>query len=390
MRVAFYGRVSTDDAQDPSLSIPRQLSKCDQALEPIDEKVSLTFWDVESGRKTLEERGNGKRDWTAEVSVPRLGGLPELLASVQAGAVDAVIVESIDRVARMTADATRIERELEQCDVALFAADEPLNSSATAILTRRVKQGVAEWYVRDLIERSRAGMEESVRQGWHTGGRPPYGYVLEPHPHPNPQKAKEGRKKHRLILDPVRAPIVAMVFADYTEHGLGLAAICEKLNLDPEHYRRRSATARTRTTSAKPGASPRFISCSATPSTPATTSGGVTTNGRVALCCAHATNGCGAQRPPTMPSSLASSSTQSKIAPATTVRRQSTPRLPSTTQSDGLRGAEGSIPCAAVFGAASAAGAWKAAFRKARTTTAASTPRGMAKPPPTSRDTRAP
>jgi site-specific DNA recombinase len=48
MRVAFYGRVSTDDAQDPSLSIPRQLGKCDEALSPISEKVSVTFWDVES------------------------------------------------------------------------------------------------------------------------------------------------------------------------------------------------------------------------------------------------------------------------------------------------------------------------------------------------------
>jgi site-specific DNA recombinase len=178
---------------------------------PIDEKVSLTFWDVESGRKALEDRGNGKRDWTAEVDVPRLGGLPEMLASTKAGEIDAVIVESIDRLSRMTADGTRIERELEECDVTLFAADEPLNSSATAILTRRVKQGVAEWYVRDLIERSRAGMEESVRQGWHTGGPAPYGYALEPHPHPNPQKAREGRKKHRLIVDPIRGPIVLLI-----------------------------------------------------------------------------------------------------------------------------------------------------------------------------------
>ena len=28
MRFAFYRRVSTDDAQDPSLSIPRQLASC--------------------------------------------------------------------------------------------------------------------------------------------------------------------------------------------------------------------------------------------------------------------------------------------------------------------------------------------------------------------------
>jgi site-specific DNA recombinase len=236
MRVAFYGRVSTDDAQDPSLSIPRQLGKCDEALAPIGEKVSLTFWDVESGRKALDERGNGKRDWTAEVDVPRLGGLPEILASAKAGEIDAVIVESIDRLSRMTADGTRIERELEECDVALFAADEPLNSSATAILTRRVKQGVAEWYVRDLIERSRAGMEESVRQGWHTGGPAPYGYVLEPHPHPNPQKAREGRKKHRLVINPVRGPIVLLIFTWYVEDELGLGTICERLNSDLDRY----------------------------------------------------------------------------------------------------------------------------------------------------------
>jgi hypothetical protein len=39
-------------------------------------------------------------------------------------------------------------------------------------------------------------MEESVRQGWHTDGRAPYGYVLEEHQHPNPAKAREGKRKH--------------------------------------------------------------------------------------------------------------------------------------------------------------------------------------------------
>jgi DNA invertase Pin-like site-specific DNA recombinase len=116
-----------------------------------------------------------------------------------------VIVECIDRLSRKTADSTAVEKELEQLDIGLFASDEPMTTDATAILTRRVKQGVAEWYVRDLIEKSRRGMEESVRQGWHTGGRAPYGYMLEEHPHPNPNKAREGKHKHRLIIDPLRA-----------------------------------------------------------------------------------------------------------------------------------------------------------------------------------------
>jgi site-specific DNA recombinase len=70
MRVAFYGRVSTNDAPDPSLSIPRQLGKCDQVLDPIGEKVRVNFWDVESGRKALAERGKGTRDWSDVVDVP--------------------------------------------------------------------------------------------------------------------------------------------------------------------------------------------------------------------------------------------------------------------------------------------------------------------------------
>lgn len=237
LKFAFYGRVSTDDAQDPSLSIPRQLEACTSAVLPDGGEVVAHFWDIESGRKDLGDRGNGSDPTGFNVPTPRDGGLSDLLRIASNGrSFDAVIVESIDRLSRMTADSTRIERELEHLDVSLFAADEPMNASATAILTRRVKQGVAEWYVRDLVEKSRRGMEESVRQGWHTGGPVPYGYMLEEHPHPNPQKAREGKKKHRLIPDPVRAPIVLMVFEDYCVRGLGLGEICDKLNRDLDRY----------------------------------------------------------------------------------------------------------------------------------------------------------
>ena len=237
MKFAFYGRVSTEDAQDPSLSLPRQLAACERIVRQAGGEIVACYWDIESGRKELGKRGTGADGNAFAVQLPRDGGLPQLLHAALTGrSFDAVIVESIDRLSRMTADATRIERDLEQRDIALFAADEPMTANATAILTRRVKQGVAEWYVRDLIEKSRRGMEESVRQGWHTGGPAPYGYQLEPHDHPNPQKAREGRKKHRLITDPVTAPIVSMIFEDYCLHGLGLGAICNKLNADLARY----------------------------------------------------------------------------------------------------------------------------------------------------------
>jgi site-specific DNA recombinase len=78
---AFYGRVSSDDAQDPSLSIPRQLSACERAVAAVGGEIVCWYWDVESGRKALENRGQGSSAWRDRVAVPCAGGLPELLAA---------------------------------------------------------------------------------------------------------------------------------------------------------------------------------------------------------------------------------------------------------------------------------------------------------------------
>jgi site-specific DNA recombinase len=81
---AFYGRVSNEDAPDPSLSIPRQLAACRRVLEGVGGEVVATYWDVESGRRALEQRGNGAA--LPQVSVPREGGLNDLLATATTGA----------------------------------------------------------------------------------------------------------------------------------------------------------------------------------------------------------------------------------------------------------------------------------------------------------------
>lgn len=81
MKAALYGRVSTDDARDPSLSIPRKLAKCNEALKPIGEKMDIAFWDAESGRKRRQNAASS--NWTHEVEKP----------------ADPVILESTDRLA---------------------------------------------------------------------------------------------------------------------------------------------------------------------------------------------------------------------------------------------------------------------------------------------------
>jgi hypothetical protein len=75
-------------------------------------------------------------DWSG----PRDGGIQDLLdeATRDDRRFAAVVCESIERVARRTYFGTKIEYELEQVGVPLFAADEPMPAEITArTATRR-------------------------------------------------------------------------------------------------------------------------------------------------------------------------------------------------------------------------------------------------------------
>jgi site-specific DNA recombinase len=239
LRFAWWGRVSTEDQQDPTLSLPRQLHNSRAALPP-GSVIVAHFYDVESGRKDLDARGHGKAHERFAIPVPRDGGIQDLLAQAASPnrPFDAVICESIERVARRTYFGTKIEHDLERCGVALFAADEPIvlnGKRATTILTRRVKQGVAEWYVLETLEKSWDGFCEHTRQGWNVGA-PPYGYLGEKIPHPVPARRAEGKTKTRLVPDQTRAPVVLQIYRWRTTERLGYAEIADRLNADLDRY----------------------------------------------------------------------------------------------------------------------------------------------------------
>ena len=237
--LAFWGRVSDEDLQDPTLSIPRQLASC-QAVLPPGARIVAHYWDVESGRIDPDRRGRSSSYKHFEVAVPRDGGIRDLLdtASSRDRGFDAVICESIDRVARRTYYGVKIEHDLERGGLTLLAADEGINNlrkRATAILTRRVKQATSEWYVLETLEKAWDGFCEHATQGWNIGV-PPYGYLGDRIPHPVPAKRAEGLTKTRLILDPVRSPVVEEMFAWRTGERLSWQAIADRLNANPDRY----------------------------------------------------------------------------------------------------------------------------------------------------------
>lgn len=178
----------------------RQLRNSRDAL-PDGFVIVAHFYDVESGRKDLADRGRGHAHERLAIPVPRDGGIADLLE--EAARPDrrfvAVVCESIERVARRTYLGTKIEYELEQSGVALLAADEPLPAGqarpcgrsvkrATPILTRWVKQAISEWSVLQMLELSWDGFCTHTEQGWNIG-KPCYGYQADRIPHPRAARA---------------------------------------------------------------------------------------------------------------------------------------------------------------------------------------------------------
>ena len=235
--VAFLGRTSTATLQNPVASLGRQLRNC-RAWLPAGWQIVACYWDVESGGIDLEPRSQG-RAWepAAAAGIPRDGGLTDLLTEARSPmpSFAVVICEDIERSARDTFNSLKLERELNDQGIPLFATDEPAHIDGinpTTVLVRRVKQGVAEWYRLQLKEKVWNGLKEHSLAGWNLG-IVPYGYTAERHPHPNPAKNADGRTKTRLAIDPVRGPIVTCIFQWRAETGLGLPTIAARLNADP-------------------------------------------------------------------------------------------------------------------------------------------------------------
>ena len=237
MRFAFYGSVSTEDNQDPTLSLPRQLANCEKAVAEAGGRIVAHFYDVESGAMRLEARGSGKGLQGFEIPIPRDGGLVDLIEEVSSGGLDTVVCESINRLSRNPSVTFRVEEQLSEEGVRLWAIDEPLEESFGSIVLRHVNVGLARGYLPRAESEVETGDRDRSQAGAsHAGGKALYGYRFTELEHPNPHKAEQGSKDKVLEPDPVTAPIVKMIFDDYVVTGLSITAILEKLNADLDSY----------------------------------------------------------------------------------------------------------------------------------------------------------
>jgi site-specific DNA recombinase len=256
LRFAFYGRVSTEDWQDPVTSRARQLA---QAVMLVAGRgvIAAEFFDTGQSRVLAWPRR------------PQAAALVAALADPDRG-WDAIVIGEYERAFYGNQ----------------YASMAPLFEHYGIQLWTPEVGGRVDWHAEDHEQtmlalglsskreitrtriRVRTAMATQTReQGRYLGGRPPYGYRLgDAGPHPNKAHAAWGRRAHRLEPDPETAHVVRWMFAQRLA-GHSAARITRALNdarvpcpsaADPGRNPHRTGAAWTLRTVAAILANPRY------------------------------------------------------------------------------------------------------------------------------------
>jgi site-specific DNA recombinase len=221
-RFAFYGRVSTEDQQDPESSRNWQYARATQLIGPADGRVVAEFFDVGMSRSLPWKRR------------PQAARLLDTFKDPKRG-FDAVVIGEPQRAFYGNQFGLTfpvfVHYGVELWVPEVGGRVDPGSDAHDLVMA--LYGGMSKGERQRIKTRVRAAMAtQAATEGRFLGGRPPYGYQLaDAGPHPNPGKAANGQRLKRLELDPITAPIVRRIFAEYLA-GSGLYAIAEGLNRD--------------------------------------------------------------------------------------------------------------------------------------------------------------
>jgi site-specific DNA recombinase len=217
-RFAFYGRVSTEDWQDPVTSRARQRDQA-AALVAGHGVIVAEFFDAGESR-TLA--------WARR---PQAAALVTALADPDRG-WDAIVIGEYER-AFCGGQYASMAPLFQHYGIRLWMpeAGGPVGNGEDheQLMLALGLQSKRE-ITRTRIRVRTAMAAQTREQGRYLGGRPPYGYRLaDAGPHPNKAHAAWGRRAHRLEPDPETAPVVAWMFAQRLA-GRSAARITRALN----------------------------------------------------------------------------------------------------------------------------------------------------------------
>ena len=239
IKFAFYGRVSTEDRQDPAASRAWQLKRAGDLVGSTGEVVS-EFFDIGQSRSLPWQRRPEASRLLASLADPTRN-------------FEAVVIGEPQRAFSGSQYSLTYPLFVHH-GVQLWVPEvggpvDPESEAHDMLMT--LFGGMSKGERNRIRTRVRTAMSTQAKEGRFLGGRPPYGYLLaDDGEHPNPEKARIGQRLHKLEPDPETAPVVVRIFQEFIA-GRGYAQIAGLLTddgilspsgHDPDRNRHRSST----------------------------------------------------------------------------------------------------------------------------------------------------
>jgi DNA invertase Pin-like site-specific DNA recombinase len=221
VRFAFYGRVSTEDRQDPASSRAWQIRRATDLIAADGGQIVIEYFDIGQSRSLPWQRR------------PEAARLLEVLADPNRG-FDAVVIGEPQRAFSGNQFSLTFPLFVHH-HVGLWVPEvggavDPDSEAHDLVMT--LFGGMSKGERNRIRTRVRTAMRAQAQEGRFLGGRPPYGYRLaDAGPHPNPEKARIGQRLHQLEPDPTTAPIVERIYQAFAT-GAGYARIATDLTND--------------------------------------------------------------------------------------------------------------------------------------------------------------
>ena len=132
-------------------------------------------------------------------------GLKRLMADIEAGEVDIVVVYKIDRLTRALSDFAKLVDVFDRNGVSFVSVTQQFNTTTSmGRLTLNILLSFAQFEREVTGERIRDKIAASKARGMWMGGMPPLGYdVVE----------------RKLVVNAAEAELVSGIFCRYAEHG---------------------------------------------------------------------------------------------------------------------------------------------------------------------------